>query len=211
MEALLGAFAAALEDRVREALGDADAARAELAAAPRDVARTQLASGAYSYAFRVKLPPRALGARRLQPAGVRSLQAASPFDSLSALLADGTLVARMREAGVGNVQDLIDSGAMSVAAAALAPTGTGTASPSPSLPPAGAVSAGGGGGGGGDGGLSSGAIAGIAGAGVVVVFILLCFYFAPRVKAAIAALRGPSTPKAAPAAGLRLHTVDAFE
>jgi hypothetical protein len=345
---LLGAFAAAVEDRVRELLDDADAARAVVAAAPKGVARAQLASGAYSYVFGVKLPPSALGAaaaRRAQPAGVRGLQATAPLDSLSTLLTDGTLVARMKEAGVGNAQDLIDSGAMGVAVAAVAPSGTGTTSgtPSPSgtssrtgtprlapsvtpsntmvgvsaslqlrglpasafdggkLKPAavgtiaaalkrgvegacaactvavtrvvdsagavvypagrrlqagasaytvsyliggpaaaaaaaaasvntGAVAAqlSGASGfstpvtadvpsataatsdsGGGGGSFSSGAIAGIAGAGAVVVVLVLCYFFSPRVRATMAALRGPPTPKAT--LGLRLHTVNASD
>ncbi len=377
---LLVAFAAAVEDRVRELLDDADAARAVVAAAPKGVARAQLATGALSYVFSVRLPQSALGAaagaRRVQPAGVRDLQATAHLDFLSTLLTDGTLVARMKEMGVGNAQDLIDSGAMGVAVAAVAPSGTGTASGTPSsragapsaspsgtgtasgtpssragapsaspssagaaaagvfaslqlrgLPAsafdgsgrvttaavgiiaaalkrgvegacaacsvtvtrvvdgagaavftagrrrmqfglttytvffqiggpaaaaaaaaginAGAVAAqlsapngfntpitaavpsdggGSGGGGGGssssssssssEGGLSSGTIAGIAGAAVLVVAALLCFYFASRVKAAISAFRGLPAPKAAPAfapsastAGLRLHFI----
>ncbi len=347
---LLGAFAAAVEDKVRELVGDADAARAALAAAPTGSAWAQLATGALSYVFCVRLPQSALGAaaaaRLLQPAGGRGLQAAAaPLEGFfSALLADGTLAARMKEAGVANVEELFSSGAVGVAAAAVAPSGTGTASGTPSsragapsasassagaaaagvfaslqlrgLPAsafdgsgrvttaavgiiaaalkrgvegacaactvtitrvvdgagaavftvgrrvqfglttytvffqiggpaaaaaaaginAGAVAAqlsaptgfntlvtaavpseGGDGDGSGssssEGGLSSGTIAGIAGAAVLVVAVLLlCFYFAPRLKAAIAAFRGLPAPKLnpafAPSAGLRLHTVN---
>jgi len=129
---LLEAFVTAVEDKVREMLGDANAASSLVAAAPKSVVKTRLASGSYGYEFSVKLPPSALAvaARRLKqaPAGVRGL-AASALDSLSTLLTDGTLTARMMESGVSNVQDLIDSGAMGVAADVVAP------SPSPSTSP----------------------------------------------------------------------------
>jgi hypothetical protein len=136
VELFMAAFLAAVEDKVREALLDDDAAaQAVMANALRSVVAAALPSGALNYALTVSVPlsifAAPAAARRLS--GARRRLQASAQDSLAALLTDGTLTQKLLEAGVDNAAELISSGALGVAAAAVEPSPS--PSPSPSATP----------------------------------------------------------------------------
>ena len=120
-----------VQEVLNRQLGDADAAAAVVAAAPTTVTATAQADGTYLYQFTVLLPPNLLTASARQ----RRLEGGEGSDPFSAMLTDGTLTQRLLEAGVNGAQDLLDSGALGVAAAVVQPSGTPTASISTSGTP----------------------------------------------------------------------------
>jgi len=124
VDLFMAAFLSAVEDKVREALLDDDVAtQAVMGSAPRSVTVAALPSGAQLYTFTVSVPLSALAppATRRRLSVARRLQA-SVQDSLTALLTDGTLTQKLLESGVGDAQDLIDSGALGVAGATVEPS-----------------------------------------------------------------------------------------
>ena len=135
VDLLMTAFLAAVGDKVHELLVDDSTTNTVMAGAPRSVAVTATTSGKLNYLFTVSIPLSVLtaagapAARRLGDGARRRLQGGSSQDYLAALLTDGTLTQKLLESGVGNAQDLIDSGALGVSAAAVEP------SPSPSATP----------------------------------------------------------------------------
>ncbi len=134
VDLLMTAFLAAVGDKVHELLVDDSTTNTVMAGAPRSVAMTATSSGKLNYQFTVSIPLSVLTAagapaRRLGDGARRRLQGGSSQDYLAALLTDGTLTQKLLESGVGNAQDLIDSGALGVSAAVVEP------SPSPSATP----------------------------------------------------------------------------
>ena len=115
---------------MRELLGDADAAASALAAAKLTATKATLASSAISVTLSVKMLPSALTPARRRLAG----SSTAALDSISTLLSDGTLTQRLKESGVADVDALVDSGALSVAAAAVEPSVTASPSATPSPP-----------------------------------------------------------------------------
>jgi len=129
VQQFLGAIVASVQEVLNRQLGDADAAAAVVAAAPTTVTATAQADGTYLYQFTVMLPAAMATAAPQQR--VRRLLGGSGGDPFSSMLTDGTLTQKLLESGVGNTQDLINSGALGVAVAVVAP------SPSPSVTPQG--------------------------------------------------------------------------
>ena len=136
VQLLLGAFLASVRDVATQVLGDAEAAAAVVAAAPTAVTVTPQADGTLLYQFTAKLPASyataVVAQRRL-----RRLQDASGSDPFSNMLTDGTLTQNLLQAGVSNAQELLESGALGVAAAVEEPSRTSsiTSSQSPSPSP----------------------------------------------------------------------------
>jgi hypothetical protein len=108
VQQFLGAIVASVQEVLNRQLGDADAAAAVVAAAPTTVTATAQADGTYLYQFTVMLPAAMATAAPQQR--VRRLLGGSGGDPFSSMLTDGTLTQKLLESGVGNTQDLINSG-----------------------------------------------------------------------------------------------------
>jgi hypothetical protein len=79
-----------------------------VAAAPITVNSAPQADGTHLYQFTVMLPAAWAAASPQQR--LRRLSGGSGGDPFSAMMTDGTLAQKLLESGVGNVQDLINSG-----------------------------------------------------------------------------------------------------